>query len=287
MNDLLAVQNLSVSYAGALSPSIADVSFNLEAGEIIGVVGESGSGKTTLGLALLGLLPWNASFKGSVQFDGTEILGASERQLRPLRGTQLSTIVQNPATALNPSFSIGSQIVALLRRHLNLTKTEARSLAIDWLDRVGISEPKKRMNSYSHQLSGGMNQRVVIAMALALSPRLVIADEPTSALDVTVQAAVLGLITELIEGSGSSMVLVTHDLGVIAQMCSRVIVMKDGRVLEVGEVDQIFHAPRNPYTKHLLDSQPSHTSQSKPISKSRHSEADVATSRLSEEYGHE
>jgi ABC-type glutathione transport system ATPase component len=240
MNDLLAVQNLSVSYAGALSPSIADVSFNLEAGEIIGVVGESGSGKTTLGLALLGLLPWNASFKGSVQFDGTEILGASERQLRPLRGTQLSTIVQNPATALNPSFSIGSQIVALLRRHLNLTKTEARSLAIDWLDRVGISEPKKRMDSYSHQLSGGMNQRVVIA-------------------------------TELIEGSGSSMVLVTHDLGVIAQMCSRVIVMKDGRVLEVGEVDQIFHAPRNPYTKHLLDSQPSHTSQSKPISKSRHS----------------
>jgi ABC-type dipeptide/oligopeptide/nickel transport system ATPase component len=287
MTDLLTVQNLSVHYAGALRPSITDVSFSLAAGEVIGVVGESGSGKTTLGLALLGLLPQGAMVEGSAQFESAEILGVSERELRPLRGTRLSTIVQNPATALNPSFSIGSQIVALLRRHRPLSKSEARSLAIEWLDRVGISEPEKRMDSYSHQLSGGMNQRVVIAMALALSPRLVIADEPTSALDVTVQAAVLGLITKLIDDSGSSMVLITHDLGVIAQMCSRVIVMKDGRVLEVGEVDQIFHAPRSDYTKHLLASQPSHAASTKSIPTSGPSGVAVGTSESSEEHRHE
>ncbi|TFD70468.1 ABC transporter ATP-binding protein [Cryobacterium sp. Hb1] len=284
MTDLLKVQALSVRYAGALRPSIADVSFSLAAGEVVGVVGESGSGKTTLGLALLGLLPQGTKVHGSALFERAEILGVSERELRPLRGTLLSTIVQNPATALNPSFSVGSQIVALLRRHRTLSKSGARSLAIEWLDRVGISEPEKRMGSYSHQLSGGMNQRVVIAMALALSPRLVIADEPTSALDVTVQAAILRLITELIDDSGSSMVLITHDLGVVAQMCSRVIVMKDGAVVEAGEVDQIFHAPRSDYTQHLLASQPSHSAPAKPMPTVSASEAAVAKS--TEEHGH-
>ena len=260
MTELLTVDKLSVRYAGTSRPSIADVSFTVTAGEVVGVVGESGSGKTTLGLALLGLLPQGTEVRGGARFDGTEILGVSERVLRPLRGTKLSTIVQNPATALNPSFSIGSQMIALLRRHRRLSTQEARGLAIEWLGRVGIGEPENRMNSYSHQLSGGMNQRVVIAMALALSPRLVIADEPTSALDVTVQAGILHLIKDLIAESRSSMVLITHDLGVVAQMCSRVMVMKDGKVVETGEVDQIFHAPRHGYTKHLLASQPSRTS---------------------------
>jgi len=257
MTDLLVVNDLSVQYAGTSRPSISGVSMTLAAGEVVGVVGESGSGKTTLGSALLGLLPQGARVEGSATFEGLEILGAPERVLRPLRGIKLSTIVQNPATALNPSFSIGSQMIALLRRHLGLSKVEAREYAIHWLGRVGIGDPERRMSSHSHQLSGGMNQRVVIAMALALSPRLVIADEPTSALDVTVQAAILQLINDLIAESGSSMVLITHDLGVVAQMCSRVVVMRDGAVVETGDVDQIFHAPRTDYTRHLLASQPS------------------------------
>jgi ABC-type dipeptide/oligopeptide/nickel transport system ATPase component len=257
MSRLLTVEELSVRYAGTRRPSIADVSISLDEGEVLGVVGESGSGKTTLGLALLSLLPTGAEAKGSILFDGQQIVGAPEKAIRPLRGTRLSTIVQNPATALNPSFSIGSQMTALLRRHRGLSKGEATALAVDWLGRVGIAEPETRMHSFPHQLSGGMNQRVVIAMALALSPRLVIADEPTSALDVTVQAAILRLLKELIADSGSSMVLITHDLGVVAQMCSSVVVMKDGAVVESGSVAQIFEAPASEYTRHLLDSQPS------------------------------
>lgn len=262
MTTLLSVEELAVTYPGSHRPSIADVSLELATGEVVGVVGESGSGKTTLGLALLGLLPPGASVDGSALFDDVQLVGASERTLRPLRGTSLSTIVQNPATALNPSFSIGSQMIALLRHHRGLSKAAARGIAVEWLGKVGIADPEKRMSAYSHQLSGGMNQRVVIAMALALSPRLVIADEPTSALDVTVQAGILELIKALIADSSTSMLLITHDLGVVAQMCSRVIVMKDGGVVEAGEVDQIFHAPRTDYTRHLLASQPSHRGRS-------------------------
>ncbi len=256
MTALLKVDGLGVRYSGATRGSITDISLELAAGEVLGVVGESGSGKTTLGLALLGLLPATTEVHGSAVFGGQEIVGAPERVLRPLRGTSLSTIVQNPATALNPAYSVGSQLIALLRRHKGLSKRDAAAAAIEWLARVGIRDPELRMHSYPHQLSGGMNQRVVIAMALSLSPKMVVADEPTSALDVTVQAAILKLLKSLIEDSGSSMVLITHDLGVVAQMCSKVIVMNDGAVVERGSVMSIFDAPSSPYTRHLIDSLP-------------------------------
>jgi ABC-type dipeptide/oligopeptide/nickel transport system ATPase component len=262
MTTLLTVDGLAVRYAGSRRPSISNISLQLAEGEVLGVVGESGSGKTTLGLSLLSLLPAGAEMSGSILFDGQQIVGAPERAVRPLRGTRLSTIVQNPATALNPSFSIGSQMTALLRRHKKISRADAHTLAIDWLARVGIGEPENRMRSYAHQLSGGMNQRVVIAMALALSPRLVIADEPTSALDVTVQAAILGLLKDLIADSGSSMLLITHDLGVVAQMCDSVAVMKDGAMTESGPVRQIFHSPQTAYTRQMLAAQPSHAASS-------------------------
>jgi peptide/nickel transport system ATP-binding protein len=256
MSDLLTVDGLRVRYAGSDRDSVSDVSFSLGASEVIGVVGESGSGKTTVGLATLGLLPVGATAAGSIRFDGTQIVGARESALRPLRGRSLSTIVQNPATALNPAFSIGSQLTALLQQHGKLAKAEAHVTAVQWLEKVGFVDPERRMRAYPHQLSGGMNQRVVIAMALSLSPRLVVADEPTSALDVTVQAAVLTLLRRLIEDGGSSMVLITHDLGVVAHMCSRVIVMNGGRIVETGTVGDIFAGPRDPYTRHLLKSLP-------------------------------
>jgi len=256
MSELLTVEELRVRYAGSDRDSVSDISFSLGESEVVGVVGESGSGKTTVGLATLGLLPAGATVAGSIRFDETQIVGAKESALRPLRGRRMSTIVQNPATALNPAFSIGSQLTALLRQRGKLSKAEAHATAVQWLEKVGFTDPEHRMRSFPHQLSGGMNQRVVIAMALSLSPRLVVADEPTSALDVTVQAAVLTLLRDLIRDSGSSMVLITHDLGVVAQMCSRVIVMNAGRVVETGPVAEIFASPRDPYTRHLLDSLP-------------------------------
>jgi ABC-type dipeptide/oligopeptide/nickel transport system ATPase component len=256
MSELLTVDGLRVRYPGTAQDSLAGVSLQLDEGRVLGVVGESGSGKTTLGMAVLGLLPRGTRVSGDARVAGTELVGARESRLRPLRGRILSTIVQNPATALNPSFSIGSQIVALLRRHRRLGREQATALAIDWLRRVGFADPEQRMRAYPHQLSGGMNQRVVIAMALALEPRLVVADEPTSALDVTVQAAVLTLLKSLIADAGASMLLITHDLGVVAQMCDDVVVMRSGEIVERGPVDRIFDAPEQEYTRLLLDALP-------------------------------
>jgi ABC-type glutathione transport system ATPase component len=254
MTNLLEVTDLNVRYSRAAHVAVRDVRFTLEPGEVLGVVGESGSGKTTLGSALLGLLPEGATATGSVRFNGTELLGAGEKRLRPLRGTRLFTIMQNPATSLNPCFTIASQMTELLRRHQGLTRAAAQSEAVDWLRKVGIPDPETRIHAYPHQLSGGMNQRVVIAMALALAPKLVIADEPTSALDVTVQAAVLRLLRALNDESNSAMVLITHDLGVVAQLCRKVMVMNDGAVVESGSVGQLMTHPRDPYTKRLLAS---------------------------------
>ncbi len=256
MSAILNVDDLRVRYSGATQDSVAGVSLRLDEGGVLGVVGESGSGKTSLGLALLGLLPRGAEASGSAEFAGVQLIGAPERRIRPLRGSELSTIVQNPATALNPSFSIGSQLVALLRHHRGLDRAAAMATAVDWLYKVGFSEPESRMRSYPHQLSGGMNQRVVIAMALALEPRLVIADEPTSALDVTVQAAILKLLKALIADSGASMLLITHDLGVVAQMCDDVLVMRSGEVVERGTALKILQAPSEGYTRDLLDAVP-------------------------------
>jgi ABC-type glutathione transport system ATPase component len=253
---MLEVSGLTVRYRGSDRHAVDGISFSLDRSEVLGIVGESGSGKTTLGLALLGLLPAGADVAGTVLFEGQDLVGSSEKQLRALRGTKLSTIVQNASTALNPSFTIGSQFVALLRRHRGLSRDQARAEAVTWLTKVGIPSPASRLSAYAHQLSGGMNQRVVIAMALALQPTMVVADEPTSALDVTVQAAVLRLLRALIDDSASAMVLITHDLGVVAQLCDRVIVMHDGVVVEHGSVAEVLAAPTHDYTRRLLASLP-------------------------------
>lgn len=253
---MLEVTDLTVRYRGAERLAVDQVSFTLGRGEVLGIVGESGSGKTTLAMALLGLLPPGAQVSGSVRFDGHDLLRSPEKQLRALRGSQISTIMQNASTALNPSFTIGSQLIALLRRHRRLSRQQARAEAVSWLGKVGIPAPESRLSSYPHQLSGGMNQRVVIAMALALQPRMVLADEPTSALDVTVQAAVLGLLRALIDDSASAMALITHDLGVVAQMCTQVIVMNGGVVVESGPIRELFAAAQHEYTRRLLASLP-------------------------------
>ncbi len=261
MSDLLQVRDLTVRYGGSERPAVAGVSFSLDEGEVLGVVGESGSGKTTLGTALLGLLPNGATATGSVTFEGVQLLGKTSRQLRSLRGRQLSTIMQNASTALNPSFTVGHQLTAVLRRHRGLSRSDARAEATSWLGKVGIPGPESRLKAFPHTLSGGMNQRVAIAMALALDPKLVIADEPTSALDVTVQAAVLRLLQTLIDGSNSAMVLITHDLGVVAQLCSKVIVMNGGEVVEAAHVDALFADPQHPYTRRLLAALPGRRAQ--------------------------
>jgi ABC-type dipeptide/oligopeptide/nickel transport system ATPase component len=253
---MLEVSDLTVRYRGAERLAVDQVSFTLGPGEVLGIVGESGSGKTTLAMALLGLLPPGAQVAGSVRFEGQDLLRSSEKQLRALRGSQISAIMQNASTALNPSFTIGSQLIALLRQHRRLSRQQARAEAVSWLAKVGIPAPGSRLSSYPHQLSGGMNQRVVIAMALALQPRMVLADEPTSALDVTVQAAVLGLLRALIDDSASAMALITHDLGVVAQMCTQVIVMNGGVVVESGPVGELFAAAQHEYTRRLLASLP-------------------------------
>lgn len=256
MSGLLAVRDLSVRYGGSERRAVNAVSFVLDEGEVLGVVGESGSGKSTLGTALLGLLPTGATATGSVTFDGAELLGAPEKQLRPLRGRGLTTIMQNASTALNPSFTVGHQLTAVLRKHHGLSRADARMEAISWLSKVGIPAPESRLRAFPHTLSGGMNQRVAIAMALALHPKLVIADEPTSALDVTVQAAVLRLLRTLIDDSNSAMVLISHDLGVVAQLCSKVIVMNSGQIVEAASVDALFANPQHSYTRRLLAALP-------------------------------
>jgi ABC-type dipeptide/oligopeptide/nickel transport system ATPase component len=261
MTPLLQVKNLSVRYGGSDRLALSDVSFTIAEGDVLGIVGESGSGKTTLGLALLGLLPRGVEVSGAVTFSGRDLIVLPEKQLRSLRGEQLSTIMQNASTALNPCFTVGRQLTDLLRRHRGLSRPQARTEAIRWLTKVGIPQPEERLKAYPHELSGGMNQRVVIAMALSLSPRLVIADEPTSALDVTVQAAILRLLQTLIDDASSTMAVITHDLGIVAQLCNRVIVMHDGEIVEHSSVDQLFADPRHPYSQRLLASLPGRRAQ--------------------------
>jgi ABC-type dipeptide/oligopeptide/nickel transport system ATPase component len=256
VNSLLEVADLTVRYAGSSQLAVDSVSFRVAAGEVLGIVGESGSGKTTVGLAVLGLLPPGAAVSGRVTFQGNDLTGMKEDQLRPLRGKQMSTIMQNATTALDPYFTIGSQFVEVLRQHRHMSRKDARAEAVRWLRAVGIQAADRHLRSYPHEFSGGMNQRVVIAMNLALSPRLIVADEPTSALDVTVQAEILGLLRELRDESKAGMVLITHDLGVVAQLCSRVIVMKSGDVVEANSVTGLFADPQHEYTRRLLGSLP-------------------------------
>ncbi len=258
---LLSVRNLRTEFSGddGTFAAVEDVSFDLEAGEVIGIVGESGSGKSVTALSILGLIPDPPGriTAGSIRFDGQELLGLSERRMRRIRGADIAMIFQEPMTSLNPVFTIGDQIVETIRFHEGIGRKAARDRAVEMLDRVGIALPAQRLDEYPHQLSGGMRQRAMIAIALSCNPRLLLADEPTTALDVTIQAQILDLLRELQEEFHMAVVLITHDLGVVAQHVDRVMVMYAGRVVEEASVMDAFARPTHPYTQGLLRSIPS------------------------------
>ncbi|REE86539.1 oligopeptide/dipeptide ABC transporter ATP-binding protein [Paenibacillus taihuensis] len=256
---LLSVENLKVSFftAGGENQAVRGVSFHIDAGETVGIVGESGSGKSVTAKALMALTPPPGKMvAGDIKFRGESVSRLSDKDWRKIRGNQIAMVFQDPMTALNPVQKIGKQMVEVIRRHRGLNQTAALSEAIEMLRQVGITEPERRVNQYPHEFSGGMRQRVMIAMALSCQPELLIADEPTTALDVTIQAQILELLGRLKERSNTSIALITHDLGVVAQVCTRVIVMYGGMVMEEGTVEDIFYRPKHPYTKGLLRSLP-------------------------------
>jgi peptide/nickel transport system ATP-binding protein len=236
--------------------AVRGVSYQLHQGEVLGIVGESGSGKSVTSLATMGLLPASARVSGSVRFRGTQLLGAPDRALSQVRGQGISMIFQDPLTALNPVYTVGYQVAEAIRAHQDITRDAARTQAVELLAAVSIPNPAERVDSYPHELSGGMRQRVVIAIAMANRPEVIIADEPTTALDVTVQAQILEALRTAKVQTGAAMLLITHDLGVIAGQADRVLVMYAGRVVEAGPAEEIFYAPRMPYTLGLLGSQP-------------------------------
>ncbi len=255
---LLSARNLTVEFhtRGRVVHAVTGVDLDLFAGEVLAIVGESGSGKSQMLLGMLGLTAPNSRVTGSVRFEGQELLGASERQLNQVRARKVGYVFQDPMTSLNPYLSIGLQLTEPLLVHKKVSKSEAAAQAIEMLKAVHMSEPEERMRQYPHQLSGGMRQRVAIAMALICGPQILIADEPTTALDVTVQAQVLSLLREVRERFGTAVILVTHDLGVIAELADRVNVMYAGRMVEKGTVEDIFYHRRHPYTEALENSIP-------------------------------
>jgi oligopeptide/dipeptide ABC transporter ATP-binding protein len=255
----LELRGLTAAVPGERGPIrlVEEVSLSVRAGETLAVVGESGSGKTVTFTSALGLLPRPGRvIAGEVLLEGTDLLRLRPEALRRMRGARIGMVFQDPLTGLNPVFRVGAQIAEVLRAHLPIGRREARERAIGLLARVQIPDPARRVDDYPHQFSGGMRQRVLIAMAIALGPRVLIADEPTTALDVTVQAQVLDLLGELRESEGMAMVLITHDLGVVARQADRVAVMYAGRVVETGTVEQVFRSPRHPYTISLFRSIP-------------------------------
>ena len=256
---LLEVTDLRTSFftdAGEVK-AVNGISFNLDHGKVLGIVGESGSGKSVTAYSIMQILASTGKIVGgSIKLDGQELVNSGEKTMRKIRGNKVSIIFQDPMTSLNPTHTIGHQIMEAILLHTGRTKKEARARAVEMLRLVNINEPEKRMKQYPHELSGGMRQRVVIAMALACEPDILIADEPTTALDVTIQAQILDLMTSLQKELGMAIIMITHDLGVVAQMCDEVIVMYAGSICEQGTADEIFYNPRHEYTKGLMRSIP-------------------------------
>ncbi len=265
---LLEVRDLRVSFhtpAGEVR-AVNGVSFDLDKGKVLGIVGESGSGKSVTAYAILQILEKTGKIlSGSVKFKGQELVGAGERVMKHIRGNKISIIFQDPMTSLNPTYTVGRQLMEAILLHTPRSRKQAYDRAVEMLQLVNVNEPEKRMEQYPHELSGGMRQRVMIAMALACEPDILIADEPTTALDVTIQAQILELMQKLQKQMGMSIMMITHDLGVVAQMCDEVIVMYAGAICEQGTVDEIFYNPSHEYTKGLLRSVPSLDDDGKPL----------------------
>lgn len=258
-SEIFKVENIisGIDCADKFMPIVDNCSFQVSSGKTLGIVGESGSGKSFLALSLMRLLPRNAKIKsGKAILNETDLLSMSEEQMQDIRGKILTMIFQEPMTSLNPVYTIGHQIAEVFLLHMPISKKEARTLALEMLKKVHINSPEKRLDEYPHQLSGGMRQRVMIAMALACKPKVLIADEPTTALDVTIQAQILALMNELQAEQGTSIILITHDLGVVAETCDEVAIMYAGKIVEMAKTKELFENPKHPYTKALLAASP-------------------------------
>ncbi|BBO71044.1 ABC transporter ATP-binding protein [Desulfosarcina alkanivorans] len=258
-DQLLEIDRLRTVFASVdgVATAVDGVSFTMEKGETLGIVGESGSGKSVTALSVMRLIrPPGKITGGAIRFGGSDLLRLPEKEMQDIRGNRISMIFQEPMTSLNPLYTVGDQIAEMFIRHRGMNRSESRKRSVDMLDRVRIPSPAKRAGEYPHQLSGGMRQRVMIAMALACNPELLIADEPTTALDVTIQAQVIDLMLRLKEKVKAGILMITHDLGVVAEMAQRVVVMYAGQVVETGDVFSIFEAPSHPYTRALLRSMP-------------------------------